>query len=104
MEYRYDYKVKLKYKNSSIVKGTDREDAYNRAYGIIKYAIKHNILDVRDFLDVEITKFEPCKKYYNCKRCNIEIIQSFGLSKGRYRKYCSDACKQASYRQRRDSK
>jgi len=98
MKYQYDYKVKLNWQDSSTVEGSDKDDAYKRAYGIIRYAIEHDILDVKDLLDVEITRFIPSEKYLNCKNCNIEIIQPTG--KGREKKYCSDACKQSAYRKR----
>lgn len=98
MKYEYHYKVKLNWQDSSTVEGRDKDDAYKRAYGIIQYAIEHDILDVKDFLDVEITKFIPSERYLNCKNCNIEIIQPTG--KGREKKYCSDACKQSAYRKR----
>ena len=98
MKYQYDYKVKLNWHDSSTVEGSDKDDAYKRAYGLIRYAIKHDILDVKDLLDVEITKFIPSERYLNCKNCNIEIIQPTG--KGREKNYCSDACKQSAYRKR----
>jgi hypothetical protein len=86
MKYQYDYKVKLNWQDSSTVEGSDKNDAYKRAYGLIKYAIKHDILDVKDLLDVEITKFIPEKRYTNCKYCGTSIIHD---NKGRPKKYCN---------------
>jgi len=36
MKYQYDYKVKLNWQNSSTVEGSDKDDAYKRAYGLIR--------------------------------------------------------------------
>ena len=99
MKYQYDYKVKLNWQDSSTVEGSDKDDAYKRAYGIIRYAIEHDILDVKDLLDVEITKFEPTERYINCAYCNTPIIQKIGV--GRKKVTCSDSCRTLKARSRR---